>query len=144
MQIQISGQYGDPQSWDLFVPLQRQLNICFDRHVTGSYLRTIMKFAIAFRVSGMVQDFESKGPERMKLLRKQHILTMDMVYACQPWKSIDRTSLVPVVSADIATCIDMMIERARRAGEVLQHEQLRTDAASALTEFERHFLGEAV
>jgi hypothetical protein len=112
--------------------------------VTGSYLRTIMKFAIAFRVSGMVQDFESKGPERMKLLRKQHILTMDMVYACQPWKTVDRNALVPVVSADMATCIGMMIERARRAGEVLQHEQLRTDAASALAEFERHFLGEAV
>ena len=144
MQIQISGQYGDPQSWDVFVPLQRQLNVCFDRHVTGSYLRTITKFAIAFRVSGMVQDFESEGPERMKLLRKQHILTMDMVYACQPWKAIDRNALVPVISADMATCIDMMIERARRAGELLQHEQLRTDATSALAEFERHFLGEAV
>ncbi|HEL4243459.1 hypothetical protein I5U23_09340 [Stenotrophomonas maltophilia] len=144
MQIQISGQYGDPQAWDVFVPLQRQLNACFDCHVTGSYLRSITKFAIAFRVSGTVQDFGSEGPERIKLLCRQHILTMDMVYACQPWKTIDRNALVPVVSADMATCIGMMIERARRAGEVLQHEQLRIDAASALAEFERHFLGKAV
>lgn len=67
-----------------------------------------------------------------------------MVYACQPWKTIDRNVLVSVVSADMATCIGMMIERAHRAGELLQLDQLRTDVANALADFERYFLGEAV
>ncbi|MDG2506843.1 MULTISPECIES: hypothetical protein [Stenotrophomonas] len=144
MQIQISGHYGDPPSGALFAPLQRQLNICFDRHVTGNYLRSITKFGVVLRVSGTIVAFEPSGPDRLKLFLKKQLLTMDMVYACQPWKTIDRNALVPVVSADMATCIGMMIERARRAGELLQHEQLRTDAASALAEFERHFLVEAV
>ncbi|MBX4377495.1 hypothetical protein K4H02_20745, partial [Mycobacterium tuberculosis] len=72
------------------------------------------------------------------------LLTMDMVYACQPWKTVDRNALVSVVSADMATCIGMMIERAHRAGELLQPDQLRMDVANALADFERQFLGEAV
>ena len=144
MQIQISGQYGDSHSGTLFAPLQIQLNTCFQRHVTGSHLRSITKFGIVLRVSGMIRTFEPDGPDRLKLFLKRHLLTMDMVYACQPWKTIDRNALAPVVSADMATCIDMMIERARRAGELLQPDQLRMDVANALADFERNFLGEAV
>lgn len=143
MQIQISGQYGDPPSGALFAPLQRQLNICFERHVKGNYLRSITKFGIVLRISGTIWTFEPDGPDRLKLFLKRQLLTMDMVYACQPW-TIDRNALVPVVSADMATCIDMMIERARRAGELLQPDQLRMDVANALADFERYFLGEAV
>jgi len=144
MQLQISGQYGDSHSGALFAPLQTQLNTCFDRHVTGSYFRSITKLAIALRVSGTIWAFEPEGPDRLKLFLKRQLLTMDMVYACQPWRTIDRNALVPVVSADMTTCIDMMIERARRAGELLQPDQLRMDVATALADFERHFLGEAV
>jgi len=78
------------------------------------------------------------------LFIKRQRMTMDMVYARQQWASIDNSALAPLVSRDIAICVDMMIGRARRAGELLQYEQLRMDAASALAEFERHFLGEVV
>lgn len=144
MQIQISGQYGDSPSGALFAPLQRQLNICFERHVKGNYLRSITKFGIVLRVSGTIWAFEPDGPDRLMLFLKRQLLTMDMVYACQPWKTVDRNVLVSVVSADMATCIGMMIERARRAGELLQPDQLRMDVANALADFERYFLGEAV
>lgn len=140
MQIQISGQYGDPQSGNLFAPLQRQLNICFERHVGGNYFQTITTLAIGLRVSGKIQDFESEGPERLKLFLKKHRMTMDLVYARQPWETRSRVILAPVVSHDIACCLGMMVERARRAGELLQHEQLRTEVVSGLADFERHFL----
>lgn len=38
MKIQISGQYGDPDADRVFWPMQRQLNACFERHVSGVYL----------------------------------------------------------------------------------------------------------
>ncbi|WP_088101681.1 hypothetical protein [Xanthomonas retroflexus] len=140
MQIQISGQYGDPQSGNLFFPLQQRLNTCFEHHVTGNYFQTITSLAIGLRVSGKIQDFESEGPERLKLFLKKRRMTMDLVYAHQPWETRSRTILAPVVSHDIACCLGMMVERARRAGELLQHDQLRTDVANALADFERHFL----
>ncbi|MBN5052225.1 hypothetical protein JY456_17945 [Stenotrophomonas maltophilia] len=140
MQIQISGQYGDPQSGNLFFPLQQRLNTCFEHHVTGNYFQTITILAIGLRVSGKIQDFKSEGPERLKLFLKKHRMTMDLVYARQAWEKRSRAILAPVVSHDIACCLGMMIERARRAGELLQHEQLRTDVASGLADFEHHFL----
>lgn len=140
MKIQISGQYGDPDADRAFWPMQRQLNACFERHLSGVYLQSIRMFAIAFRVSGRISDFHPAGPDRLMLFIKRQRMTMDMVYARQQWASIDSSALAPVVSRDIAICVDMMIERATRARELLEEERLRVDIAKALADFDQHFV----
>ena len=74
MKIQISGQYGDPNASDVFWPIQKKLNTCFEYHIKGEYLKEISKFAIGFRVSGKLCDFKSQGAERLRYLKKnQHL-----------------------------------------------------------------------
>lgn len=52
MEIQISGQYGDPLSSKIFSPLRIKLNRCLKENISKVYFNTIMKFAIVLRVSG--------------------------------------------------------------------------------------------
>ena len=39
MKILISGQYGEPRASDIFWPMQKKLNECFDRNIQEGYLK---------------------------------------------------------------------------------------------------------
>lgn len=43
MEIQISGQYGDPQADDIFWPMQKKLNDYFKKYIIGGYFKRITK-----------------------------------------------------------------------------------------------------
>lgn len=70
MEIQISGQYGESRASDVFWPMQKKLNECFENNIKGGYLKSILKFAIGLRVSGKLCDFQSQGAERLRYLKK--------------------------------------------------------------------------
>jgi len=65
MKIQINGRQGDPSGSEIFWPLQKKMNTCFDRNIKDGYFKAIMKLAIVFRVFGTLWDFKAQGPERL-------------------------------------------------------------------------------
>lgn len=70
MEVQISGQYGDIQTDDIFWPMQKKLNDYFKKYIVGEYFKSITKIAIVFRVSGKIWDFKSQGVESLRYLKK--------------------------------------------------------------------------
>lgn len=135
MMIQISGQYGDPRADDLFWPLQKALNDSFKKHILGAYFKTIVMFSIVFRVSGKVRDFGSEGPERMKHIKKDSEITIDLAFPESFWRGVDKNDLKVGVADGVRECLSLMLEKAQAIGEVEDAEGFKKDVEKAISEF---------
>ena len=135
MKIQISGQYGEPRASDIFWPMQKKLNECFEKNIKGGYLKTILKFAIGFRVSGKLCDFQSQGAERLRYLKKTNALTVDLVFSESQWSSADLDELKKVIVIGVLKCLDLMIVKSEKLGELVEREALLSDIEKSLDEF---------
>ena len=135
MKIQISGQYGEPRASDVFWPIQKKLNECFENNINGGYLKSILKFAIGLRVSGKLCDFQSQGAERLRYLKKTNALTIDLVFAESQWSDADMAELKKIIAQGVTECLELMIERAVKLGEVVDRVALRKDIEEAIADF---------
>jgi len=135
MKVQISGDYGEPKADDLFWPLQKKLNDCFKKHMTGVYFNALVMLSIVFRVSGKVLDFGSEGPEKLKYIKKSSELTIDLVFPQTFWRGIDRKELKSNVAGSLQGCINVMLDKAIELNEVKDLEGLTRDIERAIAEF---------
>lgn len=135
MMIQISGQYGDPRADDLFWPIQKMLNDCFKKSIVGAYFKAIVMFSIVFRVSGKVRDFGSEGPERMKHIKKDSEITIDLVFPESFWRGVDKNDLKVSVANAVRESLFLMLEKAEAIGEVEDAEAFKSDVEKAISEF---------
>ena len=135
MKILISGQYGEPRASDVFWPMQKKLNECFDRNIQEGYLKNITKFAIGFRVSGKLCNFKSQGAERLRYLKKTNALTVDLVFSESQWSSADLDELKKVIVIGVLKCLDLMIVKSEKLGELVEREALLSDIEKSLDEF---------
>lgn len=135
MMIQISGDYGDPRADGLFWPLQKRLNDCFRKHLNGVYFSALAKLSIVFRVSGKVHDFGSEGPERMKHLKKDSEITIDLVFPESFWRGVDKNDLNVGVANGVRECLSLMLEKAQAIREVEDSEWFKNDVEKAISEF---------
>ncbi|KQB54235.1 hypothetical protein AQS70_22365 [Pseudomonas endophytica] len=140
MQIQISGQYGDPKADGIFWPIQKKLNDCFKANISDGYFQTLSKLAIAFRVSGKAQNFDSKGSERMKYLKKDKCITIDLVFPIEQWVNTASEDLIKTITAGVLNCLNLMIDKSKILGELRDEKRLLSNISNALHDFEEHQL----
>ena len=135
MEIQISGQYGDPLSSKIFSPLRIELNQCFKRNISREYFNTLIKLAIVLRVSGEISDFKSQGAERLRYWKKDKVLSIDLVFSESQWLGVDLSVVRKIMAEGIKECLNLMIERAVKLNEVVDKEALMEDIENALADF---------
>lgn len=135
MEIQISGQYGDPLSSKIFSPLRIKLNRCLKENISKEYFNTIMRFAIVLRVSGRISDFKSQGAERLKYWKKEKTISIDLVLSESQWLSAELSEVKKIMAEGTKECLELMIERAVKLGEVVDREALREDIEKAIADF---------
>ncbi|WP_052702417.1 hypothetical protein [Marinomonas sp. S3726] len=135
MMIQVSGQYGDPRADDLFWPIQKMLNDFFKEDILGAYFKTIVMFSIVFRVSGKVRDFGSEGPERMKYLKKDAEITIDLVFPEHSWRGEAQNDLKQCVANGVRECLSLMLTKAQSIGEVEDAEGFKCDVEKVVSGF---------
>lgn len=135
MEIQISGQYGDPLSSKIFSPLRIELNQCFKKNINREYFNTLLKFAIVLRVSGKISDFKSQGAERLRYWKKDKVLSIDLVFSESQWLGVDLSVVRKIPAEGIKECLNLMIERAVKLNEVVDKEALMEDIENALADF---------
>ena len=105
------------------------------KNIKGGYLKTILKFAIGFRVSGKLCDFQSLGAERLRYLKKTNALTVDLVFSESQWSIADLDELKKVILIGVLTCLDLMIVKSEKLGELVEREALLSDIEKSLDEF---------
>ena len=135
MEIQISGQYGDPQADDIFWPMQKKLNDYFKKYIVGEYFKSITKIAIVLRVSGKISDFKSQGAERLKYWKKDKVLSIDLVFSESQWLGVNLSVVRKITAEGIKECLSLMMERAVKLNEVVDKEALMEDIENALADF---------
>ena len=135
MEIQISGQYGDPLSSKIFSPLRIELNQCFKKNISREYFNTLIKLAIVLRVSGKISDFKSQGAERLRYWKKDKVLSIDLVFSESQWLGVDLSVVRKITAEGIKECLNLMIERAVKLNEVVDKEALMEDIENALADF---------
>ena len=111
MEIQISGQYGDIQTDDIFWPMQKKLNDYFKKYIVGEYFKSITKIAIVFRVSGKIWNFKSQGVENLRYLKKTKTLTVDLVFSQSQWLNADLNELSEMIAQGTLQCFELMIKK---------------------------------
>ncbi|MFN1265793.1 hypothetical protein [Pseudomonas lundensis] len=135
MEIQISGQYGDPLSSKIFSPLRIELNQCFKKNISREYFNTLIKLAIVLRVSGEISDFKSQGAERLRYWKKDKVLSIDLVFFESQWLGVDLSVVRKIMAEGIKECLNLMIERAVKLNEVVDKEALMEGIENALADF---------
>ena len=135
MEIQISGQYGDPLSSKIFSPLRIELNQCFRKNLNREYFNTLIKFVIVLRVSGKISDFTSQGAERLRYWKKDKVLSIDLVFCESQWLGVDLSLVRKITAEGIEECLNLMIERAVKLNEIVDKEALMEDIENALADF---------
>ena len=135
MEIQISGQYGDPLSSKIFSPLRIELNLCFKKNISREYFNTLIKFAIVLRVSGKISDFKSQDAERLRYWKKDKVLSIDLVFSESQWLGVDLSVVRKITAEGIKESLNLMIERAVKLNEVVDKEALMEDIENALADF---------
>lgn len=135
MEIQISGQYGDPLSSKIFSPLRIELNQCFKKNISREYFNTLIKLAIVLRVSGEISDFKSQGAERLRYWKKDKVLSIDLVFSESQWLGVDLSAVRKIMAEGRKECLNLMIERAVKLNEIVDKEALMEDIENALADF---------
>lgn len=135
MEIQISGQYGDSQADDMFWPLQKRLDECFKKHIVNDYFENVTKLSIVFRASGKMWSFESQGAECPRYLKKTNTLTIDYVFTESQWSDADITELKKIITQGTTECLELMMQKAVKLGELLDKETLLSDIRRSIGEF---------
>ena len=135
MEIQISGQYGDPLSSKIFSPLRIELNQCFKKNISREYFNTLIKLAIVLRVSGEISDFKSQDAERLRYWKKDKVLSIDLVFSESQWLGVDLSVVRKITAEGIKESLNLMIERAVKLNEVVDKEALMEDIENALADF---------
>ena len=133
--IQIRGQYGDPKAPDFFFPLQKKLNDLFKKYLKGVYFDTLIKLSIIFRVSGKVRDFDHVGPEKLKYLKKDNELTIDLAFSEEQWKNVDKEQFRKLVKEGVNECITLLLEKAESLNEVEDINTFKNNLEQAFSKF---------
>ena len=135
MEIQISGQFGDPLSSKIFSPLRIKLNRCLKENISKEHFDTPIKLVIVLRVSGKISDFKSQGSERLKYWKKDKVLSIDLVFPESQWLGVELDEVKKITAKGIKECLDLMIERTVKLNEIVDKEALRVNIENAIADF---------
>lgn len=138
MKIGISGQYGEPKASSIFWSLQKSYNDIFKNSIVNKYFKNIQILSIIFRVSGNIQDFKSEGPERLKYIKKDSVITIDLVIPMEAWKGKPISSVKKLVIEGVDECLHLLISKAEQLGEIINLNQLQLDIKKAKNEFKEN------
>lgn len=135
MKIVVSGDYGEPKASKLLWPMQKKLNQCFERHIEGDYFNAISELSVVFRVSGMVTDFGSPGPDQLKFLKGGSEITIDFVISRESWFGVPEKTLKNFVARGMRECLTFMQSAAEKKDGTARRKKFNVDFESALSCF---------
>ncbi len=134
--IEISAQYGDPKAADKIWPLHRKLNELFEAYAGNKYFRTVEKLTIVLRVSGRVRDFGREGPERLKFLKRDKELTVDLVIPDERWRDTSNDEFRRYLTEAVQAALLRLVDVARQKGELIQPDVLTSDLRKVMSAFQ--------
>lgn len=134
MKIGIAAQYGGPKDDKNFNLLHYQFNKVFEKHLRGPYFKTFNDFSIIFRVSGTITDFGFDGPERMKKLRSEPGITIDLSFPESAWKGVEEADIRGKIISGVLECLRLMTQKAKAMKELTDLDAFQQDLEKVFSE----------
>lgn len=103
------------------------LEIFFDDPEMGGYFKKLDDFQIVFRVSGDGSDFESEGPEYLKVVGKSKTITIDFTIPESKWKNNSIAQFRKYIAEGVQGCFKSLRSKAIDMNEVKELEKLNAD-----------------
>jgi len=138
--IGIGGDYGDPESGSLYMPMKQRLNQLFEQQCAKSYCPVVDEFSIVLRVSGRILDFDSEGIERMRRNRKKRYITLDIVIPEKRWKMVPKKKVRNDLAELVREALKLEVARLKKDKEEVNEADFWHDVAAVF----RQFLSEKV
>jgi hypothetical protein len=135
--LDLFAHYGDSDAKEAIQPFQRDLINLFEKSLTGRYFRTVERLSVFLRVSGSIRGFEGEGPQRLKFLRRDHVITVDLVIPQSRWREVKRSEIHKILYLGVKDCVELLIQRAKKEGELLDESNLVSDFQQAMDMFNR-------
>jgi len=133
--IGMGGDYGDPESAALYMPLKQRLNQLFAEHCAKSYCPTVNEFSMILRVSGKIWNFDSEGVERMRRSHKKRYITVDIVIPEKRWRRVPRHKVRDDFAALVRTALLLEVGRLKKDKENVDEVGFRRDVDKVLNRF---------
>jgi hypothetical protein len=133
--LEIFAQYGDPESTDAIRPFHRELSRLFETNLKRKYFNSLEKISIFLRVCGSFWKFEGEGPDRLRIYRKHHAISVDLVIPECRWRGRTSVEVQNYIAEQVRCCFDALLKRAKREKEILDERSLMADFERAMREF---------
>ena len=133
--IQISAQHGDPKTPEIIWLSHKKLNDLFEKIMPGQYFATVTILSIILRVSGKITDFGGEGPDRLRYIKRENEITIDLVIPEENWRGANSESIRRYIVGGVADCFDLLVGKAETIGEILDIDILRNDFNKVMAEF---------
>lgn len=133
--FRVGSEVGGREAGDALDFAQTALNnVFFFDPKSGSYFKTLGFFILALRVSGRTKDFGSEGPENLIKVRGKDCYAIDLVVPEVRWKSVPFDQLREYVVDGVRQCFELCVEKAKKSGEMLNEDKLRSDFEAGVQE----------
>ena len=134
--IEISTQYGDVISADVFGPMHLRLKQIFELTMRRDYGVKVTMLCIILRVSGELWDFGTEGPERLFYRRKGQYLEIDLAIPRQAWEEQPLEKVRRYLVDGLRETFAMLRERLVRVDKNVDIEAWQADFERCLKQFE--------
>jgi hypothetical protein len=133
--FRVGSENGGREAGEAIAPLHKALNnTLFFTYGLDSYFKTLEFFMLAVRVSGRTKDFKGEGPEDLKKERGTNCYGIDLVIPEKHWNGVPFGELREYVVEGVRQCFELCVTKARKSGELLDEDKLRSDFEAGIRE----------
>lgn len=121
-------QAGGNQSSEAILKLWNEfLEVFYDDESLSGYFSGLDGFQIVFRVSEGDCDFKHDGPDKLRQLIKNRLLTIDLVIPENRWLGQPNDIFSAYVIDGVESCFKLLFEEALRLEVLVEPDKLRSD-----------------
>ena len=129
----ISAQFGGPNATDRFKPFFLNFKKIVESHCKNKYSDEILELSYIFRVDGNISSWNTKGCNRMRLMKKQNYITIDIGISSAILE-MDELEIWDFVWVEFSKGLNMMLKK-------IQSQRIDFDADQLIKDLEEQVEG---
>ncbi len=102
----------------------------------GPYGASFAEFALVVRIDGSVQSWGERGVDKVRLQHKAKYATADISVHREVWEE-GRETFAPFLATNVEAGVRAIVDRAGKAGYVIEADPLIRDVARVTLDFAR-------
>lgn len=75
----------------------------------------------------------------MKYIKRDQCITIDLVFPVEQWANTTNEDLLNTVITGVLNCLNLMIEKSKTLGMLVNEKKLLSDINNALHDFGEHY-----